>query len=307
MFRCMGLLAVAFLFTACAEPSAPLADAALDDAVRIEEGSAEALGLIAFLNDGDLATFALLDIDVGLDRRAAAAIVHYRDGADGEFGTADDQLYGSIAQVDDQYYVGNSALNLIRDFAVEAGYVAQGPDDILGTWDGVTFTVAEADAVLDAANTWSGQVLDVDVELDSRAVNSVVSARPIPSVEHLAGLYYVGKSALNKLKDAAVDSDADSPESVFAADLRDALVDTYANMGADIEAMGGSGLADAQDAVSADGVWLLEDPEEDPYGYSFATTDVFAHVDPIFEGSDNVWFGAYHRATGELIEVYSFN
>jgi hypothetical protein len=178
-------------------------------------------------------------------------------------------------------------------------------DDLLGSWDGVSFTVSEADATVAFANAASHDLLDHDLSLDRRAANSIVAAQPIESVEHLAGLYYVGRSALTTLKSSAIDTGA-TPD-VFADDLRDALVDAYEVMGSDIEAMGGHSLEDALDAVSAESAWLLTDPEEDPYGYDFDTTTVYAHVDPIFKGSDNIWFGAYDSATGELFEVYSFN
>ena len=76
--------------------------------------------------------------------------------------------------------------------------------DFLGTWDDVGFTVAEAEATLAFANKASYDLLDVDLELDRRAASSIIAAQPVESIEHLAGLYYVGHTALSTLKDEAV-------------------------------------------------------------------------------------------------------
>lgn len=169
---------------------------------RIVEGSPEAIGLLALVNDG-ATTFELLDDGVGLDRRAASSIVHHRDGGDATFGTADDQPFEAVAEVDALYYVGESALQLLADFAWDQGLVPAEDEDVLGTWDGVTFTVAEADRVVELANTAGGSYLDDDLALDARAVDSIVGARPIATVQELAGLYYVGQTALTTLKEAA--------------------------------------------------------------------------------------------------------
>ncbi len=99
--------------------------------------------------------------------------------------------------------MGPSALARIEAWAVDHGWVPTDADDLLGTWDGVSFTVGEADAVLALCNVATVDELDVDIALDVRAVDSIIDARPIDPVFDLSGLYYVGTSALNRLKDAA--------------------------------------------------------------------------------------------------------
>ncbi len=94
---------------------------------------------------------------------------------------------------------------------------------------------------------------------------------------------------------------------VFAQDLSTHLVEWYAAHGADVAAMGGNTLELAQAAVSASKVSELSDPEDDPYAHDFSTTVVFSHPDVVFPGSDSVWFGAYDRQSGALLEVYDFN
>ncbi len=183
--------------------SSDAADAPLEElGARIVEGSPEALGVIAFLNDANT-TFALLDDQVGLDRRAAESIIAHRNGPDGELGWLQDNLFESIADVDDCYYVGNNALNKLHHWALDHNWVALDPNDELGVFDGVAFTVAQAEATVELANTAGPNYLDDNLGLDSRAVNSIVAARPIASVQHLSELYYVGKSALTTLKEAS--------------------------------------------------------------------------------------------------------
>jgi hypothetical protein len=98
--------------------------------------------------------------------------------------------------------VGPRALERLSRYAEEQGFVP-GADELLGTYDGVDFTVAEAEAVVELANTAGPNTLDDNVALDSRAADSIVDARPVSSVYEISGLYYVGASALKKLRDYA--------------------------------------------------------------------------------------------------------
>ena len=93
---------------------------------------------------------------------------------------------------------------------------------------------------------------------------------------------------------------------IFASDLSAHLEGWYAAHGADVAAMGGNTLEQAQSAVSTDSVYELGDPEEDPFAHDFEHVRVLAHPDVVFPGSDRVWFGAYDRASGELLEIYDF-
>lgn len=63
--------------------------------------------IIAYLNEGP--TAAALQ-EAGVHRRAAKALVAHRDGADGVFGTADDDAFGDVAEVDAVAYVGRIAV-----------------------------------------------------------------------------------------------------------------------------------------------------------------------------------------------------
>jgi hypothetical protein len=159
--------------------------------------------MLSFVNDAST-TLTVLDLDAALDSRAASGIVAHRDGPDGKVGTKDDDHFDTIAELDAVYYVGDSALQAILDYASAHGWVATDPDDVLGTWDGVTFTLGESELVLAQANGATYAALDVDAALDKRAVDAIVAARPVDTIAELASLSYVGTSALTKLKDYAI-------------------------------------------------------------------------------------------------------
>jgi len=199
-------LSVSFLAGCSANPTsdtrsdADLADDLQEDTTARSawDGTPEGIGSLDLLND-EFTTDELLDIDVALDRRAAGNLIAHRDGGDHTWGTSDDDLFNSMEEVDAVRWVGPSAIGKIVDYADAMGWVPSG-DDVLGTWDGVTFTVDEADLTIELVNSASAQVLDDDIPLDRRAVNSILDARPLDSVAELAGLYFVGNTALERLK-----------------------------------------------------------------------------------------------------------
>ena len=186
--------ALLFVTPGCAEPSNDLTLVAS----ALVNGTPDAVGVLDFLNDAST-TRDVLDHEVPLDARAAKYLIAHRDGADGVFGTADDNLFDDVAEVDSVYWVGPKTINRIAEFAWAEGWTPVG-DEHLGAWDGVDFTVDEADTVLVMVNEASFEALDVDCKLDKRAVESIFDARPVLSVPQLASLYYVGPSALTRLK-----------------------------------------------------------------------------------------------------------
>lgn len=58
------------------------------------------LDMLQLLNDQPYADLELLDIDCGLHADAARNLIAHRDGPDGEHGTADDNLFHSLEEVD---------------------------------------------------------------------------------------------------------------------------------------------------------------------------------------------------------------
>ena len=96
--------------------SAPPASPDAEDAVAIVGGKADESGyteceletVVAHLND-PATTVESLRAD-GLHTRAARNLLAHRDGPDGAPGTADDDLFDDILEVDAVYYVGPVAL-----------------------------------------------------------------------------------------------------------------------------------------------------------------------------------------------------
>lgn len=68
--------------------------------------------IIAFLNEGPSAD--KLE-EVGVHARAAAELVQHRDGADGVFGTDDDDRFDTVDEVDAVPYVGEAAVSQLHE------------------------------------------------------------------------------------------------------------------------------------------------------------------------------------------------
>jgi hypothetical protein len=91
---------------------------------------AAAIGLLGAPVDSDAAVLALvnaaseeeLDLDAGLDSRAAHNLVAHRDGPDALLGTADDDPFDDLAEVDAVPWVGAAALDALAAYALAAGY-----------------------------------------------------------------------------------------------------------------------------------------------------------------------------------------
>ena len=162
------------------------------------QGTAEGVGLLAFINDKGT-TFDLLDKTVGLDRRAAGNLVAHRDGGDRIWSSTDDDIYNTVDEIDAVRFVGPRSIDRMVDYAARNGWVP-GSEDILGVYDGVFFTVEEAEQTLALTNSLNEYELDQGLRLHSTAAESIVLAQPIATIDQLARLYYVGGSALSKLK-----------------------------------------------------------------------------------------------------------
>jgi hypothetical protein len=73
--------------------------------------------ILTVVNDPQV-SFEMLDIDIGLDRRAATNIVDYRNGGDDIASTADDRQFQTIQELDSVSYVGNSPLSALLNYAL---------------------------------------------------------------------------------------------------------------------------------------------------------------------------------------------
>ena len=195
----VGALALCMVLVGCDEPKSP--EGASEQALSTIDAGAELPAqdkveatLLAFVNAPDT-TFEVLDLDVGLDKRAAERIVRHRDGRDGTWGTSDDDLIGSIDELLSIDFVGDKAIASLEEWMV---YLAQDGEVV----EGVAFTDEEAILVVALANAAEPEWLDDDLELDARAVDHIVDARPIADLRDLAALPYVGPATLERLRDA---------------------------------------------------------------------------------------------------------
>lgn len=125
-----GLLAISALAgTACVDGEVEdgEADAFPDGKADggIEEGSPEAIGVLALVNDPSM-TAAKLKSEAGITSRVSTNIVTHRNGTDGQFGTADDDKFDTLRELDAVPYVGPATLNALLEAARERGLVQSG-------------------------------------------------------------------------------------------------------------------------------------------------------------------------------------
>lgn len=160
---------------------------------RLGLNDADAQAILDFLNDCST-TLDVLDAVVGLDSDAATNLIEARNGPDGECGTADDTPFATLDEVDEVPQVGDRTIQDILSY-VQSGESGS------GSWEGVTFTAEEQEAVLEVVNDASLATLDEDVGLASDAAANIVDARPITSMGDLADVSQVGASALEALRD----------------------------------------------------------------------------------------------------------
>jgi phosphatidylserine/phosphatidylglycerophosphate/cardiolipin synthase-like enzyme len=90
-----------------------------------EEGSPEARGVLLLVNDAS-ETAATLKSGAGITSRVATNIVKHRDGADGLAGTADDDRFDTLAELDAIAYVGPATLEALVERARDKGLVVRG-------------------------------------------------------------------------------------------------------------------------------------------------------------------------------------
>jgi phosphatidylserine/phosphatidylglycerophosphate/cardiolipin synthase-like enzyme len=91
----------------------------------IAEGSPEALGVLALVNDS-AQTAAALKAGARVTIRVANNIVNHRNGADGTGGTPDDDKFDTLAELDAIPFVGPATLNALLERARALGLVKAG-------------------------------------------------------------------------------------------------------------------------------------------------------------------------------------
>src|SRR5262245_14963110 len=97
---------------------APFANGKADGG--IEEGSPEAVGVLALVND-PAETATSLKAEAHLTSRVAKNIVNHRNGVDGAAGTADDDRFDTLAELDAVPFVGQKTLGALLALARDKG------------------------------------------------------------------------------------------------------------------------------------------------------------------------------------------
>jgi len=195
-----SLVVAAVLLLGCGPDSFAQLDGVDDEGgLELALDELNATTMLAFLN-GPTATLTVLTQDARVESRAAKGIVAFRAGADGVLGTADDQRFASVAQVDAVPYVGAVALAKLDAFASTQGVPSV-------TVEGVRFTAAEAAlavaVVNDARITSAG--------LSSTAVSNLVARRPYATLDAIGATPAIGPATLTALRTYAAQLLAGTP------------------------------------------------------------------------------------------------
>lgn len=86
------------------------------------DGSNLGNGILNLVNGASL---PVLDDEVGLDKRAAEAIIAFRSGDDGLLATDDDVRYTNLTDLEDTFFVGESAFGKLSEYARANGFVPE--------------------------------------------------------------------------------------------------------------------------------------------------------------------------------------
>ncbi len=198
----LGVLGAALLFGGCQEGEGGSQQSFAQNEGAVTLSDAEAAAVLDFVNDAET-SFEVLDIDVGLNRRAAQNIVVHRNGPDEEYPTEDDNAFDSIGELDAVPYVGPAALEQIRDYAMEQGAGGGSGGEVGETVEGVVYSVEQAEAVIWGVNQATLEELDDTVGLNAKAAQNLVDNAPYQSVAEMGAVSYVGPAALTQLRDYA--------------------------------------------------------------------------------------------------------
>src|SRR5688572_13680539 len=91
----------------------------------LDEGSPEALGVLALVNDPTMSASALKSA-AKVTTRVAGNITSHRDGADGKPSTSDDDRFDTLAELDAIPFVGPATLKALLQAAIDRGLVSSG-------------------------------------------------------------------------------------------------------------------------------------------------------------------------------------
>lgn len=167
-------------------------DVWVDDELSISHSVGE--GILRLVNDPSVDE-DFLNTEASLDFRAAVEVVERRRGFDGVDGSADDEFFNDLFELDAIRYIDTLALVRLGELARDLDLV---PSLIL---EGVPFSFIEEETTLLFANFGSFFELDTGASLDVRAVEGLVQARPYEELTELLERPFIGPSSLRSMRD----------------------------------------------------------------------------------------------------------
>jgi len=129
----LRLLPMALLFSAMFIAMLPIADT---ETILLPDDPTRDDGLLNFLNDQTTTTEELLDVDCAIRSDSAKHLIKHRDGKDKTPFTADDDLFDSVAEVDDVPMVGSWTIEQLINCARNFGYYEVPAPVLLSPADG---------------------------------------------------------------------------------------------------------------------------------------------------------------------------
>ncbi len=199
MLFCLSILVIITTLPACQQDGH---DTTIGlTAMGLVEGTPEAVGLLKRLNH-ETTTTAVLVEGAGLDPAAAEALTDHRLGADGVFGTDDDGVFETLLDIEEVWALTPSDIDRLQAWLADTGWIPR-ETDTLGTWLGIEFSAATAWATLELTNHATPQFLATDVGLEQPVIDTLLAARPLMSVAHLASLDVIDHHRLQRLKETA--------------------------------------------------------------------------------------------------------
>lgn len=186
MSKTIGMTVLAVALVACAQGGGQVAKTTA--AVQ----SAEEAAALAFLNDQQNTTFEVLDVDCGLRSDSAKQIIKYRDGRDKIPGTADDNLFESLGELDEVHMVGQWTIDQVKICADSFGYTP------------TPYELAMINFLNDESTDFAR--LDEDCALRSDAAHNLIAhrdANPFHSTEEVDAVFQVGPVTLDLLGQCA--------------------------------------------------------------------------------------------------------
>ena len=160
-----------FVIGGCVAPSTEMHEPAPAAAVPVLEPTEAELLVLDFLNDSATDSM-VLDVQVGINRRGAMAIIEHRDGPDGVYPSYDDDPFNSLLELEHVMHVGPVTIQTLVDFTA-----AQAARPGVAV-EGVHFAPHEAANVLWGINRSTIDELRYEVGLAEPTAQALAAAPP---------------------------------------------------------------------------------------------------------------------------------